>query len=552
SSTWLVVVLFLWLVLSIARQVFDLIGRLWIPVAFNLLQMLSCITGLFAICQQRVCLLIALTVSSILSIVYNVLIVLWYNGIFGDITMPILSAGLPYSYSFFLRHTPFCQSHFNLTTSLWVQSPCIIPFRYIESTQAIVHAMLAVITVSLSLVVLRECKGQRRYSERKGMKQPKITVEFVGGENIATRLKKSNTSNIANNLSNNSCMNSSYEASVEALGDAIVARPQNGYIRQSARRPRAKAPRPPSCASAIYQRSGESDDYSAATTVEIGKSSNGRSSRSSCRDVSNRRTRSGYLDEDWSDYEDPYARPKARTGSIKSFKLAATEGVRRILSHEQVASSSGVGDRSSAQHFSGNNLTSLVSFDPKSNTLIRVREHVDDETDDDFYEISSSVPQRNALNSQDCVPTTQAPGIDLMRVQYAPHLSHTSAEQRRNYANVESMRNPAHAGYSIVDERLLESKDRLPSPPSKTVPHIGYEPALCDPLPTASCNPARAAGIPLIYEPVYRSTPQKSSGRKNAVGHYHDPNALRLMAYENEPRGAPSALPIINDNSLLV
>uniref|UniRef100_A0A0M3IGT4 Uncharacterized protein n=1 Tax=Ascaris lumbricoides TaxID=6252 RepID=A0A0M3IGT4_ASCLU len=392
-----------------------------------------------------------------------------------------------------------------------------------------------------------------RYSERKGMKQPKITVEFVGGENIATRLKKSGTSNTTNNLSN-SCMNSSYEeASVEALGDAVVARPQNGYIRQSARRPRVKAPRPPSCASAIYQqRSGESDDYSAATTVEIGNSNNGRLSRNSCRDASNRRARSGYLDEDWSDYEDPYARPKARTGSIKSFKLAATEGVRRILSHEQVASSSGVGDRSSAQRFSGNNLTSLVSFDPKSNTLIRVREHVEDETDDDFYEISSSAPQRSALNSQDCVPTTQAPGIDLMRVQYAPHLSNTSAELRRNYANVDSMRNTARAAYSIVDEQLLESKDSLPPPPSKTVPPIGYEPALCDPLPTASCNPARAAGVPLIYEPIYRSTAQISSGRKNAVGHYHDPNALRLMAYESEPRGAPSALPIINDNSLLV
>lgn len=97
-----------------------------------------------------------------------------------------------------------------------------------------------------------------------------------------------------------------------------------------------------------------------------------------------------------------------------------------------------------------------------------------------------------------------------MRVQYAPHLSNTSAELRRNYANVDSMRNTAHAAYSIVDEQLLESKDSLPPPPSKTVPPIGYEPALCDPLPTASCNPARAAGVPLIYEPIYRSTAQVS------------------------------------------
>lgn len=39
----------------------------------------------------------------------------------------------------------------------------------------------------------------------------------------------------------------------------------------------------------LKQRSGESDDYSAATTVEIGNSNNGRLSRNSCRDASNRK-----------------------------------------------------------------------------------------------------------------------------------------------------------------------------------------------------------------------------------------------------------------------
>lgn len=36
--TWLLSVLVLWLLAVVARQVFDLIGKLWIPVAFNLLQ----------------------------------------------------------------------------------------------------------------------------------------------------------------------------------------------------------------------------------------------------------------------------------------------------------------------------------------------------------------------------------------------------------------------------------------------------------------------------------------------------------------------------------
>ncbi|VDM40893.1 unnamed protein product [Toxocara canis] len=350
-------------------------------------------------------------------------------------------------------------------------------------------------------------------------------------------------------------MNSSYEeaADREVLGDPAASRPHNGYIRQSARRARVRAPRPPSCASAIYQqRTGGSDDYSAATTVEAGGSNNGRLSRTSCREISGRRTRSGYLDEDWSDYEDPYAKPKARTGSIKSFKLAATEGVRRMLSHEQLAASSALGDRTSSQRCSGSNLTSLVSFDPKSNTLIRVREHVDEETDDGFYEIANSVAQRNTASSQDCAPTIQAPVLTLTRSQYVPNYPDASSDLKRFSANIDWMRSPTRGAYTVVDGDSLRRQDSLPSPPSKSVPPIGYEPALCDPLPSVSGDPSKAAGIPLTYEPVYRSIAQVSSNRRNATEHYHDPNALRLMAYESEPRGAPSSLPFINDNSLLV
>ncbi|VDK67201.1 unnamed protein product [Anisakis simplex] len=35
---WLIVVLSVWLALSTARQLFDLVGKLWIPIVFNLFQ----------------------------------------------------------------------------------------------------------------------------------------------------------------------------------------------------------------------------------------------------------------------------------------------------------------------------------------------------------------------------------------------------------------------------------------------------------------------------------------------------------------------------------
>jgi len=38
NHKWLVFILVFWLLLNIAREAFDLIGKLWIPVAIDLLQ----------------------------------------------------------------------------------------------------------------------------------------------------------------------------------------------------------------------------------------------------------------------------------------------------------------------------------------------------------------------------------------------------------------------------------------------------------------------------------------------------------------------------------
>lgn len=141
--------------------------------------MLSIISGLFAACQYRLSLLIALSISSLISLAYNVLLILWYNGIFGDRTRPILSAGLPFSYSFFLRYTPIasCQSHFNLTTAQWVQSSaCVLPYYNIESLQALLHSLVALLTMVLAIALAcsrpDECRTERRTKT--------ISMEFSG------------------------------------------------------------------------------------------------------------------------------------------------------------------------------------------------------------------------------------------------------------------------------------------------------------------------------------------------------------------------------------
>jgi hypothetical protein len=165
TRIWLFFILLLWLLLSIARQVFDLIGKLWIPVIFNLLQILSCINGLFAASQQRLSLLLTLTLSSIVSILYNAVLILWYAGVLGDRTKPLLSAGLPLSHSFFLRYTPSCQSHYNLTTNQWVQhTNCLIPYYNIEGFQALIHIIIAILTMLFSLLLF--CQ-RRAYNKEK-------------------------------------------------------------------------------------------------------------------------------------------------------------------------------------------------------------------------------------------------------------------------------------------------------------------------------------------------------------------------------------------------
>ncbi|KAI1727598.1 na,K-Atpase interacting protein [Ditylenchus destructor] len=248
SQRWLIISLTFWLLLTIGRQAFDLIGKLWIPVAFNLLQVLSCISGLFAAWQCRRGLLIALCVCTVISMSYNAALMLWYGNWLGNTRQSAwLSAGLPFGHSFFLRYTPLCGAHFNLTASQWEQNTnCIFPYWYLEGVQAVFHILLAISTFVLTIFTLVDlsrgrlggnCNKYAAYDRRNGSSSTETTQRSSQGskkENSRTgqvttsvalngalrngNLKKTNlvpkAPDSVNDLSSG-YMNSSYESPVE-------------------------------------------------------------------------------------------------------------------------------------------------------------------------------------------------------------------------------------------------------------------------------------------------------------------------------------------------
>ncbi|MCP9262189.1 hypothetical protein DINM_005477 [Dirofilaria immitis] len=72
-----------------------------------------------------------------------------------------------------------------------------------------------------------------------------------------------------------------------------------------------------------------------------------------------------------------------RTGSLKNFTVPTTEGVRRILSHEEINLIDNFRTNNALTNSTNGNLKSLVSFDPKSNILLRIHNHIDNDDDDD-------------------------------------------------------------------------------------------------------------------------------------------------------------------------
>lgn len=506
ARIWLIVTLTFWLLITIVRQVFDLVGKLWIPVGFNLLQILCCITGLFGVCQKRVFLLIALTISTVISISQNILIFLWYIGVFGDTSRPVLSAGLPYSYSFFLRHTPFCGARFDLQRSRWVQSSCAVPYTQIEAGQALLHVILAAITMILSIIVILERKREKN--------RPKLPLPVQYAQIKRNQMPPPHTISEPGS----GYVGSSYE-DIVAAPVAEHRAPPIGYERHN-RNKRAKI-RPNSMPQPVF------DQYSCMNS---------------------------------SDNDDLCLRSQTkRSSSTASGRFRkSTEPPRRASMHEQLDAH----DEPNEQEFGrpSGTLTSLVSFDPKSRTLLRVREHRDSDDDDveGYTHIEKQLNVDNGLHER-----IRPKGL---RDRLSPPSAtlNLSGERSSNPSN-ESLPNVMAPVLRVADTPSTGNHDVSSSdsgfPPSQYWRSSGTSPRE-DQLRQQHLQKSGGAESPGIRLTQDENRPDDRRGpssdyRSNfriepvdrglAVGHYHSINEFRLTN-----RSPTQAMPVITGAGLLV
>uniref|UniRef100_A0A1I8ES84 Sodium/potassium-transporting ATPase subunit beta-1-interacting protein n=1 Tax=Wuchereria bancrofti TaxID=6293 RepID=A0A1I8ES84_WUCBA len=325
SRAWYLLVVSIWLLLTVIRQILDSIGRLWIPIFFNSFQVFSCICGLLAVIHWQKRLIVAFMLLSFTSILYNIALILWYNELFAiSRDVPILSAGLSYSYSFFLRYTPSCKSYYNLTNFRWMQLSCIVPYYHIESAQALLHIFMANLSIILSIIF---------FSKQNFNQKPKKQAI-----NIATDEKFcADHYFMSATLNNSKDYNQEYsKEGIHSINQAIneqCVRPKNGYIRHSAKKSARKGTiiayknlnnfqKPIS-----IKRSQSMTDLG-SNCQQIGHIHNQQTYEPINKDVTNASKATGIM---MTNLGCVY-----RSGSLKNFKMPTTEGVRRILSREEI------------------------------------------------------------------------------------------------------------------------------------------------------------------------------------------------------------------------
>lgn len=474
SVRWLLsLLLATWTLLSIARLVFDLIGTLWLVVLFDFAQLVFLISGLFGATQKRRPLLYTLLTSNLLSIIINVLIFLWYIGIFGEISRPYLSFGLPYSSSFFLRFTPGCSAEFDVIRKKWVQKSCLLPFYSIEASQAIFHIIFAIITSIFSILVLIEIR-------KKPIRSCSQSINHYAQISASKVAKAPSTTN----NSSSGYLNSQYDdlgSSNGAQTKPVEKKETKGQFERNSKK-KKKTPRPampaPDCAPCSSNRSSEEENNP----------------------------------------EDVYTKPIKK----KSLQL------RRPDLDEDLNSPSPA------------NVTSLVSFDPKSATLLRIRQHLEAEPSDrdtpdyDMYErlrsrssgapsevmpsstipLSSEYKSRNA--SQDSVPSVFAP---MLLDSPAP----SSESSRSSGASSVIKKPPGKAGISLS---VVAEPSPILSPGIRLSEQLG----------------ARAP-----YKSAFRV--QKTENAR-VISHYHAPNEIPLSSDPSVSEGG--SYPVMTSGGLLV
>ncbi|KAL3121941.1 hypothetical protein niasHT_006140 [Heterodera trifolii] len=104
-----------------------------------------------------------LALISALSVGHNVAVLLWFctDLLVADHRQSdLLSFGLPFGHSFFLRHTPLCEAHYNLSDTVeqaeqqQTTEHCPIQYSHLEGGQAVLHTLMALGTLLLVVALL--------------------------------------------------------------------------------------------------------------------------------------------------------------------------------------------------------------------------------------------------------------------------------------------------------------------------------------------------------------------------------------------------------------
>ncbi|KAK6104970.1 NaK-Atpase Interacting family protein [Brugia pahangi] len=446
SRAWYLFVVSVWLLLTVLRQILDSIGRLWIPIVFNSFQVFSCICGLIAMIHWQKRLIVVFMLFSFTSILYNIALILWYNELFAiSRDVPILSAGFTYSYSFFLRYTPSCKSYYNLTNFRWIQLSCIVPYYHIESAQALLHIFMANFSIILSIIFF----SKQNFNQ----KSEKQIVNMTTDEKFcADRYFMSATFN------NSKKYNQEYsKEGINSINQAIneqCARPKNGYIRHSAKKSARKGYKETISAYKnlnnfqkpfTIKRSQSMTDLG-CNCQQIGHIHNQQAYEPINKDVTNASKATGILMTN--------SGCVYRSGSLKNFKMPTTEGVRRILSREEINLAGSYRAKNTCANSPNTNLKSLVSFDPKSNVLLRIHNHIDDDDDDYNDNITDNIDTTRRHHHHP--PQQQQQKILAQVVEQIPH-------QNVKYSPMTNFLTTYQPKDLIIDCYNLTSYDQMPS-----------------------------------------------------------------------------------------
>ncbi|VDK77700.1 unnamed protein product [Litomosoides sigmodontis] len=341
ARVWHLLIASFWLLLTVIRQILDSIGRLWVPIVFNSFQIISCICGLIAVVHWRKRLLVAFMLLNFTSVIYNIALILWYNELLDISTdVPILGARFTYSHSFFLRYTPSCKAYYNSTNLRWTQLACFIPYYHIEGAQALLHIFMANFSIILSIVLLPK-RDFNKSQGRASLIDQEANKQYVGPGNIYKRhsVKQYTRKGCSEAASAHQNPNNFQKLSVVKCSRSMTDLASE--CREMGQTSGGKDHQPISITNLIYAAN--------RSRVTATKSAN--------------------------------SEHVHRSGSLKSFKMPTTEGIRRIFSREEINLADNLRTVPT-----NSNLKSLVSFDPKSNVLLRIHKHVDDDGDDDDYD----------------------------------------------------------------------------------------------------------------------------------------------------------------------